>query len=256
MPADQLGSFEPSPSSMSPVTWEFGKHIHIGDGVYINFEYIFLDGAEVRIGNGSVIAPRVQFLTAGHPVDPEFRAIRDASGRIVGAHTVNKPITIGENVWIGANALILGGVTIGTGSTHRLPAASDTGCSGRAWWRAGNPAPRHSAPIAQDGAKRQRRLGATTSASTSARVGARRAVRRTDVQLDRRGGRGKRDYPLHRPALGEPARKRAVEHVAGRQRINGRDTTGAGVCRTVPPEPHHAPFSPAVTHMKPGLIGR
>lgn len=116
MLADQLGSFGQS-IVMSPVTWEFGKHIHIGDGVYINFECIFLDGAEVRIGNGSVIAPRVQFLTAGHPVDPDFRAIRDASGRIVGAHTINKPITIGENVWIGANALILGGVTIGNGST-------------------------------------------------------------------------------------------------------------------------------------------
>jgi maltose O-acetyltransferase len=114
--ADQLGSFGNS-IVMSPVTWEYGRHIHIGDGVFINFECIFLDGADVRIGNGSVIAPRVQFLTAGHPIDPEERAIRDASGRIVGGTAINKPIAIGENVWIGAGALILGGVTIGDGST-------------------------------------------------------------------------------------------------------------------------------------------
>jgi maltose O-acetyltransferase len=113
---DQLGSFGQS-IMMSPLTWEYGKHIHVGDGVFVNFECIFLDGADIRIGSGSVIAPRVQFLTAGHPVDPEERAIRDGSGKIVGGHTINKPITIGENVWIGAGAIILGGVTIGDGST-------------------------------------------------------------------------------------------------------------------------------------------
>ena len=46
---DQLGSFGDS-FVLSPVTWEYGKHIHIGEGVFINFECVFLDGAEVRIG--------------------------------------------------------------------------------------------------------------------------------------------------------------------------------------------------------------
>ncbi|WP_291392879.1 sugar O-acetyltransferase [Devosia sp.] len=113
---DQLGSFGGG-MVMSPVTWEYGRHIHIGEGVFINFECVFLDGADVRIGNGSVIAPRVQFLTAGHPIDPEERALRDEAGRIVGGNAINRPITIGENVWIGANVLIMGGVSIGDGST-------------------------------------------------------------------------------------------------------------------------------------------
>lgn len=113
---EQLGSFGGG-VVMSPVIWEYGRHIHIGEGVFINFECVFLDGGDIRIGNGSVIAPRVQFLTASHPTDPDERALRDDTGRIVGGNALNKPITIGENVWIGANVLILAGVTIGDGST-------------------------------------------------------------------------------------------------------------------------------------------
>ena len=112
-----LGSFGES-FVVSPVTWEYGKHIHIGDGVFINFECVFLDGADVRIGDGTAIAPRVMFLTAGHPVDPIERQRRDPmTGKLNGAMCVNKPITIGKNCWIGAGTVIVGGVTIGDGTT-------------------------------------------------------------------------------------------------------------------------------------------
>jgi maltose O-acetyltransferase len=114
---DQLGSFGQS-FVVSPVTWEYGKHIHLGDGVLINFECIFLDGADIRIGDGTAVAPRVQFLTAGHPVDAEERVTRDPETGIAnGGYTFNKPITIGKDCWIGAGAIILGGVTIGDGTT-------------------------------------------------------------------------------------------------------------------------------------------
>lgn len=103
---------------MSPVFWEYGKHIHLGDAVFVNFDCIFLDGADIRIGDGTVVAPRVQFLTAGHPVEPQERVTRDpATGLRSGGMTINKPITIGRDCWIGAGALILGGVTIGDGTT-------------------------------------------------------------------------------------------------------------------------------------------
>ena len=103
---------------MSPVTWEYGTHIHLGDAVFINFDCVFLDGADVRIGDGTVIAPRVQFLTAGHPVEPMERITFDpATGKRNGGMAINKPITIGRDCWIGAGALILGGVTIGDGTT-------------------------------------------------------------------------------------------------------------------------------------------
>jgi maltose O-acetyltransferase len=114
---EQLGSFGES-FVVSPVTWEYGKHIHLGDGVLINFECIFLDGADVRIGDGTAVAPRVQFLTAGHPVDADERVTHDpTSGKPNGGVTFNKPITVGKNCWIGAGAIILGGVTIGDNTT-------------------------------------------------------------------------------------------------------------------------------------------
>lgn len=114
---DQLGSFGES-FVLSPVTWEYGKHIHIGEGVFINFECVFLDGAEVRIGDGTAIAPRVMFLTAGHPVDPHERERRDPkTGKLIGAQCINKPISIGKHCWIGAGTIIVGGVSIGDGTT-------------------------------------------------------------------------------------------------------------------------------------------
>lgn len=112
-----LGSFGRS-IMKSPVHWEYGRHIHIGDAVYINFDCIFLDGADITIGDGTVVAPRVQFLTAGHPVDPMERTWFNAdTGARQGGFAINKPITIGKDCWIGAGALILGGVTIGDGTT-------------------------------------------------------------------------------------------------------------------------------------------
>ena len=114
---EQLGSIGHS-FVLSPVTWEYGRHIHLGDRIFINFECIFLDGADIRIGNGTMVAPRVQFLTSGHPVDPAERArIDPATGQHIGGYCVNKPITVGSNCWIGAAALIMGGVTIGDGTT-------------------------------------------------------------------------------------------------------------------------------------------
>ena len=98
--------------------FEYGKHIHIGDNVFINFDCVFLDGADIRIGNSTAIAPRVQFLTAGHPVDAAERNKyrRSTAGRSA-AWCINKPITIGKDCWIGAGAIILGGVSIGDGTT-------------------------------------------------------------------------------------------------------------------------------------------
>jgi maltose O-acetyltransferase len=114
---EMLGSIGES-FVVSPVMWEYGTHIHLGDGVLINFDCIFLDGADVRIGDGTLVAPRVQFLTAGHPVDAMERLTYDvATGKPNGGVTLNRPITIGKNCWIGAGAIILGGVTIGDGTT-------------------------------------------------------------------------------------------------------------------------------------------
>ncbi|MEQ1900271.1 MAG: sugar O-acetyltransferase [Devosia sp.] len=114
---DLLGSVHPDALVLSPLALEYGKHIHLGD-VFINFDCIFLDGAEIRIGDFTAVGPRVQFLTAGHPVQAFERTKLDPdTGRFVAAISVNKPITIGEHCWIGAGAIILPGVTIGDRTT-------------------------------------------------------------------------------------------------------------------------------------------
>lgn len=88
----------------APFYCDYGYNISLGDGVFMNFNCIILDVAKVTIGNHTLLGPGVQILTADHPRDPEERKSMLECAR---------PITIGENVWIGGGALILPGVTIG-----------------------------------------------------------------------------------------------------------------------------------------------
>ena len=87
-----------------PVQIDYGAHIHIGDNFYANFDCIFMDAAEIRIGHDVMIGPRVSLLTASHPVGAKARR----SGLEYAL-----PITIEDDVWIGGNTTILPGVTIG-----------------------------------------------------------------------------------------------------------------------------------------------
>jgi maltose O-acetyltransferase len=72
--------------------------------VFLNFNCVILDVVQVMIGDGTQIGPGVQILTADHPRDPAQRRAGLEFGR---------PIRIGANVWIGAAAIILPGVTVG-----------------------------------------------------------------------------------------------------------------------------------------------
>ncbi|MGF7149274.1 maltose O-acetyltransferase [Sphingomonas zeicaulis] len=99
-----LGSVGAGVVVRPPFHCDYGYNIHLGSGVFLNFNCIILDVVKVVIGNGTQIGPGVQILTADHPRDPAERATGLESGR---------PITIGRNVWIGGGALILPGVTVG-----------------------------------------------------------------------------------------------------------------------------------------------
>ncbi|WP_314143878.1 sugar O-acetyltransferase [Buttiauxella noackiae] len=100
---------------------DYGCNTHIGNNVFINFNFVLLDCAPVTIGNNVFIAPDVQIYTAQHPLDPEMRNQHIGSAR---------PVIIGDDVWIGGGSIILPGVTIGKGSTigagsvvkHDIPA--------------------------------------------------------------------------------------------------------------------------------------
>ena len=91
----------------SPFICDYGSNIFWGENSYANFGCIILDSAPVRIGKNVMIGPAVKIFTATHPLAYEARN----SGR-----EMAKPITIGDNVWIGGGAIINPGATIGNNS--------------------------------------------------------------------------------------------------------------------------------------------
>ena len=83
---------------------DYGRHISIGNNVFINYNVTILDTNRVTIGDDVFIAPGAVISPATHPVDPEHRAAR---------YYQSSPVVIRERAWIGANATVLPGVTIG-----------------------------------------------------------------------------------------------------------------------------------------------
>lgn len=83
---------------------DYGYNISVGENFYMNHDCVILDGAKVEFGDNVFVAPNCGFYTAGHPLEYEIRnkGLEYA-----------KPIKIGNNVWIGGNAVVLPGVTIG-----------------------------------------------------------------------------------------------------------------------------------------------
>ena len=84
-----------------------GAHVHFGNNVYANFNLTLVDDTDIYVGDKVMFGPNVTVATAGHPIDPELR---------YQAMQYNIPVHIGENVWIGANAVVLPGITIGDNS--------------------------------------------------------------------------------------------------------------------------------------------
>ena len=87
-----------------PFYCDYGYNMILGEKVYFNFNCVVLDVAEVTIGHRTLIGPNVQIYTATHPLDYEERASGLESA---------KPISIGEDVWIGGSTVICPGVKIG-----------------------------------------------------------------------------------------------------------------------------------------------
>jgi maltose O-acetyltransferase len=102
-----------------PIYVDFGIHIHLGDRCFINTGAVFLDSAPVKLGERVFVGPRVQFITATHPVKTEERCFDTPGGAVLdfGVTNIAKPITVGSDCWIGAAAVIMPGVTIGAGTT-------------------------------------------------------------------------------------------------------------------------------------------
>ena len=87
-----------------PFYCDYGFNMIVGERVFFNFNCVVLDVTYVKIGSRTLFGPNVQVYTATHPIDPQERS----SGV-----EYAKPITIGEDVWVGGSAVICPGVTIG-----------------------------------------------------------------------------------------------------------------------------------------------
>ncbi|CAH2713067.1 Maltose O-acetyltransferase [Neobacillus rhizosphaerae] len=83
---------------------DYGFNIHVGENFYANFDCVFLDVCEIRIGKNCMVAPGVHIYTATHPLNPVER---------ISGVEFGDPVQIGDNVWIGGRAIINPGVKIG-----------------------------------------------------------------------------------------------------------------------------------------------
>ena len=90
-----------------PLHANWGCHTHFGNNVYANFNLTLVDDTDIYVGDSVLFGPNVVDAVAGHPEDPELR-------RKVAQF--NLPVHIGNNVWIGAGAIILPGIAIGDNS--------------------------------------------------------------------------------------------------------------------------------------------
>lgn len=86
---------------------DIGVNIHLGKHVRMNYDCVILDSADVTIGDYVMIGPKVSIVTPNHTFPPERRR---------SVATVARPVTICDDVWIGAGATILPGVTVGEGA--------------------------------------------------------------------------------------------------------------------------------------------
>ncbi|OED59722.1 sugar O-acetyltransferase [Acholeplasma laidlawii] len=99
-----LGGYKDKLKITPPVYFDYGKHTFVGKNFYANFDCIFLDVNTITIGDNVMFGPRVGLYTAGHPIDKDVR--------ITGLE-YGLPITIGNNIWIGGNVVVMPGVHIG-----------------------------------------------------------------------------------------------------------------------------------------------
>lgn len=91
----------------SSVWFDYGSNTEIGENFYCNHDCVFLDCAKIAFGDNVLIGPQCGFFTAGHPLDPETRRA---------GLEFAKPISVGDDVWIGGGVKVMPGVTIGSGS--------------------------------------------------------------------------------------------------------------------------------------------
>ena len=88
-----------------PFRTDYGCHTSIGENFFANYDCIIIDVCPVTIGKNVFFGPRVCIYTAAHPIDAAVRNSQLEYG---------KPVSIGDDVWVGGNTVINPGVSIGS----------------------------------------------------------------------------------------------------------------------------------------------
>ncbi|CAM3785560.1 sugar O-acetyltransferase [Occultella aeris] len=105
--AELVGTLGEGAFVKAPLFVDYGENLHIGARTFINYNLVALDVASITIGADCQIGPNVQLLTPTHPVEPGPRRDKLEAAR---------PITIGDNVWLGGGVIVCPGVSIGDDS--------------------------------------------------------------------------------------------------------------------------------------------
>ncbi|KAK7516775.1 trimeric LpxA-like protein [Phyllosticta citriasiana] len=108
-PEEDAALFEDEPWVESPLVFDYGTNISMGQNVFINFNCTILDTCKVTIGSRTLMGPNVSLYSGTHPLDPVIR--NGTRGPESGGE-----IHIGDDCWIAGNVTVLPGVTIGRGS--------------------------------------------------------------------------------------------------------------------------------------------
>ena len=107
---EALGTYGDGLYIIPPIYANWGlKNVHVGKNVIFNFNVCLVDDADIFIGDDCLIGPGSHIITAQHPISPMLRKGEDKL-------QYNKPIHLGNNVWLGAGVIVLPGVTIGDNS--------------------------------------------------------------------------------------------------------------------------------------------
>ena len=111
---EMLGACGEDVMIQTPFKVLYGKNLYVGEHVFINYNSSLLDGGEIHIGNRVLIGPDVKIYAGGHSLIPSERLkVEDGKMKLI---SMPKPVKIEDDVWIGGNATIVPGVTIGEGA--------------------------------------------------------------------------------------------------------------------------------------------
>ena len=102
-----FGSADGEATVEPPFRCDYGYNVSVGDGFFANFGCVFLDTNPIEFGERCLLGPGIHVYTPTHPIDPTERATGRERGR---------PVTVGDDVWIGGRAVLNPGVTVGDGT--------------------------------------------------------------------------------------------------------------------------------------------